>query len=142
MATQSHYVGGIERIGFGHLQPRPMKLAHCSCTSESGLQPCRVSGYVGQGCLIISRPEGNPNHFRIILVFCTPENRFAAWATPLYSKTPGLGGLGLGEGDRFTLLLVLGVKSLRCWFIVADQRLPCTPACSKTLFYQGILVEI
>lgn len=42
--------------------------------------------YVGQGCLIISRPEGNPNHFRIILVFCTPENRFAAWATPLYSK--------------------------------------------------------
>lgn len=41
--------------------------------------------YVGQGCLIISRPEGHPNRFRIILVFRTPEKRFAAWAMPLYS---------------------------------------------------------
>eukprot|EP00435_Cladocopium_sp_Y103_P021817 s1500_g5.t1 len=43
--------------------------------------------YVGQGALWISRPEvGRPNRFRVIFVFCTPdEKRFAAWATPLYS---------------------------------------------------------
>ena len=34
-----------------------------------------------------------------------------------------------------------GVTLLRCCFSVADQRLPCATACSKDLFYDGILVE-
>lgn len=41
--------------------------------------------YVGQECLLISRREpGERSRFQVVLVFRTPEDRWAHWAWPLY----------------------------------------------------------
>lgn len=42
--------------------------------------------YVGQECLLISRREpGERSRFQVVLVFRTPEDRWAHWAWPLYA---------------------------------------------------------
>ena len=42
--------------------------------------------YVGQECMLISRREHGraSSHFRVVLVFRSPEDRWAHWAWPLY----------------------------------------------------------